>query len=109
MGKGMNIKELWGQSIEEFGDNAYLMFERYNYIGNTNNLGWICFANNNEVEVAIDNDHEIRRKISAALPFNLERAKNGDAVEHFTYGSWFEMNVDFADLSVHRTWLCWLQ
>ena len=71
----MNIEEQWQQDVENYGDNAYKMWE---LLGNvtirlTNNKSLISWINHNPVL--------LKRKTSSEFPFDLERAKSGDAVE----------------------------
>jgi len=70
----MNSDELlkqWQQDIADYGDNAYLWWEGWN------DYGWETIGHNKFWTCP----PEVRRKESAALPFDLERAKAGDEVE----------------------------
>ena len=85
----MTLQEQWQQDVERFGDGAYLMWE--GYAGTID--GYDCWQDIN------NNDYwnyptDIRRKDSAALPFDLERAKAGDTVEAFLDGmNWLDLDA----------------
>lgn len=81
------LPELFAHNVKVYGDDAYLMLQRYNY-DSRDVICWINCTSNDDVQLAIDNDNEIRRKQSAALPFDLKRAKAGDAFEYFERGEW---------------------
>ena len=68
--------EKWEELKELYGDNAYLMLQREYVVKNN----WTDLTGNHEFE-----SNHSRLKTSAALPFDLERAKAGDVVEaHFS-------------------------
>jgi len=72
------LPELFAHDVKFYGDDAYLMW-RY-----LNKRGLMIFNSNIEVERAIKYSLTIERKNSAALPFDIERAKAGDVVEFMT-------------------------
>ena len=65
----------WEQDIADYGDNAYLM-----WFCDQLNSGNPDFESNIEFIEHFEMGYSIRRKESAALPFDLERAIAGDAV-----------------------------
>jgi len=69
------LSELFAHDVKIYGDNAYQMWG-HDFL----NVWWGDLIDNDEVSIVINGD-KIRRKTSAALPFDLERAKAGDVVE----------------------------
>ena len=92
--KNVSIKplpELFAHDVEVYGENAYLMWEKKEEGVDSN---YITFASNNHASDYIREIDEngngnifgafhVRLKTSAALPFDLERAKAGDMVAQF--------------------------
>lgn len=62
----------WQQDVEDYGDQAYKMWESQD--------GYKTFKNY-DVLPLINNDFAIKRKQSAELPFDLDNAKNGDGLQ----------------------------
>lgn len=72
------LQKQWEQDVAHYGDNAYLMWE-WSFEKRLKQL--ICNA---QISIALNFNadiNDIYRKDSAALPFDLERAKAGDIVE----------------------------
>lgn len=75
-----DIQKQWDQDVENYGDGAYRLYEVRCIDGGD----WqTCLSNEHLKTVIFDYKEEIQviRKDSAALPFDLERAKLGDVVE----------------------------
>jgi hypothetical protein len=74
----MDIQEQWEQDIKDYGDKAYLMWE----IMLCGRFVSMDYNPNSFFNIIV------RRKQSAELPFDLERAKAGDMLEclHLTKG-----------------------
>lgn len=79
----MTDLEQWKKDVELFGSNAYLTWE-YIYIP----TGKIKQMEPDQY-VYDSNYFEFKRKQSAELPFDLERAKAGDEVECKHDDGWF--------------------
>lgn len=79
------ISELFEMDIQVYGDNAYLMWESP-YTEKDRN------PNSLTAEFFKLNPALMHRKTSAALPFDLERAKAGDVVEYFYNNRWWGVN-----------------
>jgi len=94
--------ELFDHDVKIYGDNAYLMWE---FRDGFNFEKFTVFESNAAFNDAITQGvPEYRRKNSAALPFDLERAKNGDVVEWFNgkeWGEWDFLTNDCPDYTVH--------
>jgi len=69
------LHELFAHDVTVYGDNAYLIWEILSTRGNGNNFAWQPAISNKDFPC------DMRRKTSAALPFDIERAKEGDVVE----------------------------
>jgi len=73
------LPDLFAHDVSLYGDNAYLMWEVSSQ--------WVLafnfsFNNNFTVECALTDDRSlVKRKQSAALPFDLDRAISGDKVQ----------------------------
>jgi hypothetical protein len=76
----------WQQDVEDYGDNAYLMYSHYYIPANS----WIDCDYNNDVI-----DYESKRKQSAELPFDLERAKCGDEVIILINDEWISCEKNY--------------
>lgn len=90
----------WQKDVEDYGGNAYLMWEwcsvkkmphttkekwhKVDSIGLPGNI----FINNSIDDLAF----KYRRKQSAELPFDLERAKCGDEIQWKTHNRLFDVN-----------------
>lgn len=72
------LLQQWQKDVDDYGDNAYLMFKYQAFI----NESYRNFKNNSEVSSNISSDY-VKRKQSAELPFDFERAKSGDEVEFY--------------------------
>lgn len=81
----MTLQEQWEQDVDRFGDNAHKMW----LFGHIDDEGYEPATCNKDI---LEHQHlkEFSRKESAALPFDLERAKAGDAVEVFYNNYWFK-------------------
>lgn len=78
-----SLPELFAHDVEVYGENAYLMWEiKYSKIPIPSNDEIINALS------AIGINKLLQRKKSAALPFDLERAKAGDVVEWFDKTNW---------------------
>jgi len=72
------LSSLFSHDVEVYGGNAYLMWE----ISLSDKNNFIDATDNDDIRWSFDStNYDQRRKTSAALPFDLERAKAGDAVE----------------------------
>ena len=74
------LPELFAHDVEVYGNNAYQMWEQFH----TPEGRWYSAGNNNFILF----NQNVRRKTSAALPFDLERAKAGDTIETVVKGGW---------------------
>lgn len=70
------IEKQWEQDVADYGDNAYLLWEGYAGVVDEYEC-WQDIGSNEYWNCPI----EVRRKDSAALMFDLERARSGDVVE----------------------------
>lgn len=78
------ISDLWNHDVQVYVDDAHLMWEYYDWLvrDNLNNrVFWVSASSNDDINNCISGGWSIRRKESAALPFDLERSKAGDIVE----------------------------
>ncbi len=80
------IAQQWAQDVDDYGELAYLMWERRVHnatsIGLSTHQEYIAIESNFYInEYGFDGAMTFQRKPSAALPFSLERAKAGDVVE----------------------------
>lgn len=66
----------WQQDVEDYGDNAYLMWQWCNMAFNYED------AKSNNIVNSLLATNGCKRKQSAELPFDLERAKAGDEVQY---------------------------
>jgi len=74
------LPELFEHDVSFYGSDAYLMWESANELDLiVSNLSVLC---------SIDQGVSIRRKTSAALPFDIDRAIAGDVVEVLSNGTW---------------------
>jgi len=88
------LPELFAHDVSVYGDDAYLMWEIYmRPCSFRSESGWQTMNGNQYEQIAGD---VIRRKTSAALPFDIERAKAGDAVEWFGGKEWISADTDVA-------------
>jgi hypothetical protein len=70
----------WQQDVEDYGGNAYLMWE-IRHVNSELVFTWHTAYSNSMLESACVSI--IRRKQSAELPFDFERAKCGDEIEFY--------------------------
>ncbi len=87
-------KKQWEQDAAVYWDNAYFLYEfqkDFYEEGVLVDQDWIPAESNYQVQEGLK-FHCIRRKDSAALPFDLERAKAGDIIE---YKNWLGESKDF--------------
>ncbi len=91
------IQKQCEQDVSVYGDNAYLMWEIS--VNNTSEFhGMFCNSYLNELFIhnkpgsfvyeLLWKGTEVKRKESAALPFDIKRAKAGDEVEICTLRGW---------------------
>lgn len=83
----MTLDEQWQEDVKQFGELAYLMWA----VGiktHHDKTAYLSCLNNFSVESLIDAKADIRRKNSAALPFDLAAAMAGDEVEYYQAGEW---------------------
>lgn len=87
----MSVKTIscqFEQDIDDYGDNACLMWE-IRHVNSDVEYTWVTAYSNNMLESACTSI--IRRKQSAELPFDLDRAKGGDVVQVLrSDGVWFD-------------------
>lgn len=76
------LPELFEHDVQVYGENAYLMWEYKNVHFDE----WQPAESNLGLWLTLNCEH--RRKTSAALPFDLERAKAGDVVEIYDNNYW---------------------
>lgn len=85
------LKKQIEQCLKDYGENAYLMLEK-EYNGSDYTVDREQINGNQElIEIIEDNyfsHFTLLRKESAALPFDLKRAKAGDEVEICTLRGW---------------------
>lgn len=81
------LPELYAHDVSVYGKNAYLMWEMKADV-----KGCIPLKHNDFFRLgsncAFGQQAEYRRKTSAALPFDLERAKTGCVIEYFNGEIW---------------------
>jgi len=77
--ESMPLTELFRLDVEAYGDNAFLIYGYCHFEGDVIN----DFSFNSQILGLIESGYSDRliRKQSAALPFDLERAKAGDIFE----------------------------
>jgi hypothetical protein len=83
MNLDIQLKSLFEHDVSVYGDDAYCMWEYYDWLVRDNDgkrTYWNNFLSNKEV---LNCGFKIRRKNSAALPFDLTMAKSGNAFEVF--------------------------
>jgi hypothetical protein len=86
------LPELFKHDVEFYGADAYLMWEvmgaKFDALGKLINADFFT-PSSNESFIADERYSEVRRKTSASLKFDMERAINGDVVEMCNeYGDW---------------------
>jgi len=93
----MSIEEEVNQAIAHdvtvHGDNAYQMWKIENSAYEDEDGGMHDAGVNIEIINAINRGCFVERKQSAALPFDLERAKNGEVVQAFYNNSWSDCDI----------------
>ena len=78
-------EQQWQEDIKNFGELAYLMY----YFEITSLCGTKTSCNNPITDWFNNPDYtQLRRKQSAALPFDLAAAIAGDEVEYYQAGEW---------------------
>lgn len=88
--KDENQKQ-WEQDVKDYGFNdAIYLWELSHKL---NNSAWhpVTLFSVNPGQSVVYDHYEFRRKDSAALPFDLERAKAGDDFEFFDGWEWVEI------------------
>ena len=80
------LSELFSHDVSVYGDNAYLMWE-WQYKDNGSPI-WVDVWHSCDRPLAFKESLNYRRKNSAALPFDIERAVRGDVVEGLHNGAW---------------------
>jgi hypothetical protein len=80
------LPELFAHDCEVYGEDNALQMWDYEILP-CGGVGGCCY----------DYPNPIKRKTSAALPFDLQRAKNGDVVEiyHLFLGKWIDCKFEF--------------
>jgi len=99
-----NLPELFAHDVKIYGDNAYQMWQ-LSHEDNENNgdYYWITCTITLDFNLPL----KYRRKTSAELPFDLERAKAGDVVEALTGdGEW--LKVSFMGCTNEKIFVKWL-
>lgn len=91
------LKKQIEQCLKDYGENAYLMLEK-EYNGSDYTVDREQINGNQElIEIIEDNyfsHFTLLRKESAALPFDLKRAKAGDIVEYKNWlGEWKDFDA----------------
>jgi len=90
--------QLIAHDIEVYGEHAYLMWE----IAPSTTRDFETFAYNAMRFYVTNRDYILRRKTTAALPFDLDRAKEGDVVEiQNVIGNWFNCSSRTFELLKH--------
>ena len=85
------LPELFAHDVTVYGDNAYLMYVVDN----------MDIDSNNHLLLLLEHNRTLTRKTSAALPFDLERAKAGDVVWHIAGGNVTDIDIpDRADYAI---------
>jgi hypothetical protein len=95
--------ELFDHGVKVHGGDEYLMWETRLIYDNPlhNEYEWATANSNLTVlQALVSTGVDVRRKLSAALPFDLERAKAGDVVEELSLIGWSKCNKDFK-----RSWV----
>lgn len=87
----MTLQEQWQQDVERFGDKAHLMWTWF-YKDDPKIETLDPIESNYECQLRIKGLQAIRKQ-SAALPFDMERAKNGDVVEVLHNAKWYEITI----------------
>lgn len=113
----MHIQEQWEQDVKNYGDNAYLMWEykgigrklsiypEYETIDCPNEANWLMetyFIACSGISFAV------RRRQSAELPFDLERAKNGEAIECLSITRGYKLTVCMLQRLMSATYMRFL-
>lgn len=83
------LEAQWLQDIRSYGSNAYLMWTMQSPLPKT----WVSFTKNSQI-LGLAGKYEVKRKLSAELPFDLKRAEAEDEVESlWSDGSWRTYNL----------------
>ena len=89
-----SLPDLFSHDVAVYGDNAYLMWSGSvtydDAFGHFYEVNGVIFDNNAHVlsEFEVSTLDRVCRKTSAALPFDIERAKAGDIFEYFDGFDW---------------------
>jgi len=89
---GLKLKplpELFVHDIKIYDDNAYLMWE--SLVDTVDDVATIIPESNTDFIEDMEYTDEIRRKTSAARPFDLEGAKAGELFEYFYGNQWYQV------------------
>lgn len=88
-------EQQWQKDVKQFGELAYLMYKLQclgMYFDGIKPTGkYRTFVANHEWDY--NSKFDIRRKQSAALPFDLAAANSGDIVERLLCGEWIETHA----------------
>jgi hypothetical protein len=86
------LGELFEHDVSVYGDDAYLMWE----CADIEDYNWIGVVKNSNMCLLLHDDccMDVRRKTSAALPFDLSRAKANDVVEMLCLNGKWENVID---------------
>jgi len=93
-----SLPGLFALDVETYGKNAYLMWEWKNCMPEPD-----CYSDCTNEPFDFDR-FEYRRKQSAALPFDLERAKAGDKFQVFYGSEWVDAEMD-DDIFIDSEWM----
>ena len=89
--------------MEEFNDKV---FERFLWrFDNGNDEQWKDFKSNQELKDSLDScNYEVKLK---SIPFDIDRAKNGDAVEVLPVlnGNWQTLGKCFDKIELHNSYV----
>lgn len=98
----------WKKDLKVYGDGACSLYEfqkDYYEDGVLVDQDWIPAECNYTVQEGLK-FHCIRRKKSAKLPFDIERAKAGDEVEELQRGSWIISKTWFHNAFIQDKTVC---
>lgn len=89
-------KQQWQEDVKQFGELAYLMWEA-GIKTHHDKTSYLSCLNNFSVEMLINAKSDIRRKQSAALPFDLAAAEAGDGIRFKMTAQPLQLNLDYFD------------
>jgi len=93
------LRELFQHDVKFYGADAYLMYRYYGYKAlqhGGKEEGWHDATSNSVVSLC-NTGMPIRRKTSAALQIDIERAIAGDAVELLHDSQWITVKLMYSD------------